>query len=343
LNILFRTDSSSAIGTGHVFRCLALAEELVHRGHGVVFACRAEPGHLIEMIAGRHKVVTLPAAGAVPPSPDAEAAMIAESGAGPFDWCVVDHYRLEARHETALRRVARLVLAIDDLADRAHDCDLLLDTSHLAEDASVYDGLVSPRTKRLVGQAYVLLRRAFRDLAPAPATGDVGRILVSFGGNDPLGMTIRTVEVLQGPRFSNFGIDVTSSIANARLSELQAVTARDDRFAFHVDTPHFHGLVQACDLCIGAAGSTTWERFYLGKPALVATLAENQFAFARKLSERGLIRLLGFAGDVDNVTMERVILDTIVDRQWRASAARAGMSLIDGRGAERVAFSMECA
>ncbi|MBV5265065.1 UDP-2,4-diacetamido-2,4,6-trideoxy-beta-L-altropyranose hydrolase [Pinisolibacter sp. B13] len=342
MKILIRADASSAIGTGHVYRCSSLAEELVRAGHQVTFVCRAQPGHLVDLLRSRgHDVHALRPTDDGRATGDRDAMETAAVASGPFDWCIVDHYGLDASFERAIRIVARHVLVIDDLADRPHDCDVLVDASHGAEDASVYDGLVPARTRRLVGQDYVLLRAAFRAMAPAPALDDVRRLLVSFGGNDPPGMTLRAVGVLKDPVFASLHIDVTSSIANPRLETLRQAMHGHDRFHFHVDTPDFHRLLRDCDLCLGAGGTTTWERFYLGKPSLVITLADNQFAFSDRLARAQLIRLVGYAPELDDEDLARALIETIADREWRRSAALSGMALIDGGGVSRVASALE--
>lgn len=342
MKILIRTDASSAIGTGHVYRCSSLAEELVRAGHQVTFVCRAQPGHLVDLLRSRgYEVHALRPTGDVRAAGDRDAAETAAVAPGPYDWCIVDHYGLDASFESAIRTIAGQVLVIDDLADRPHDCDVLVDASHGAEAASVYDNLVPTRTRRLVGQDYVLLRAAFRSLAPAPALEDVRRLLVSFGGNDPPGMTLRAVGVLKDPTFANLHIDVTSSIANPRVNTLRQEMLGYDRFHFHVDTPDFHLLLRDCDLCLGAGGTTTWERFYLGKPSLVITLADNQFAFSDRLAQAQLIRLVGYAPELDDEDLARALTATIADRDWRRRAALAGMALIDGKGVSRVASALE--
>lgn len=341
MKILFRVDASSVIGTGHVFRCMSLGEELLGRGHTVAFACRAEPGHLIDLIRARgYQVYALSrSTGAISGELDA-AEVIAATPAG-YDWCIVDHYGLDAVFERAVSRAVKRIMTIDDLANRPHACDILLDTSHAAESADVYAGLVEPRTRLLIGQDYVLLRAAFRSLQPAPALGDVRRLLVTFGGNDPPGMTLRAVNVLKDASFSNLHIDVTSSIANPRLEFLRRAVDGYDRFAFHVDTPQFHLLLRDCDLCLGAGGTTTWERFYLGKPSIVVTLADNQFRFSQWLEARRLIRLLGFAPEITDDALARELHIVIGDRRWRNDAAHNGMALVDGRGVVRVAVELE--
>jgi UDP-2,4-diacetamido-2,4,6-trideoxy-beta-L-altropyranose hydrolase len=339
MRVLIRADASSRIGTGHVYRCMALAEEIVGRGHEVLFACADAPGALLGLLAERGwRAVALP--DGRDEAGDA-AALAAAAGAG-WDWLIVDHYERGAVFERAARPLAARLLAIDDLADRAHDCDVLVDSSHGAEEAGEYDALVPPACRRLVGQDYVILRKAFRALTPTPPrAGPVRRLLVSLGGNDPVGMTIRALRTLARPQFAHLEIEATSSRANLRLDEVRAAAAALPNARLHVDTAAFEPILQSVDLCLGAGGTTTWERMYLGKPALVAMLADNQTRITGRLAGLGLIASLGHARDFDDDYLAARLAEALADSGWRLRAAQAGMRLVDGRGALRVVDAME--
>ncbi|RME63691.1 MAG: UDP-2,4-diacetamido-2,4,6-trideoxy-beta-L-altropyranose hydrolase, partial [Alphaproteobacteria bacterium] len=170
----FRVDASRAIGTGHVGRCLTLAAALRDAGGDALFLCRAHDGHLNAKIeeAG-FPVLSLPKRNdtdddlahshwlGATQADDAKASIAALAGHR-IDWLVVDHYGLDARWESALRRHAHRILAIDDLADRSHDCDLLLDQNFFLDAASRYDGLLPDHCRPLLGPRYAVLRRGLR-------------------------------------------------------------------------------------------------------------------------------------------------------------------------------------
>ena len=180
MKITFRTDASLQIGTGHVMRCLTLADALAARGAYCQFICRAHDGNLIEFI--RRKGLTahpLPAGAALPRSPtdpthaawlgatqaeDAEACAPILAAQRP-DWLIVDHYALDARWERALAPHYRKLMVIDDLADRPHSCDLLLDQT-FGRDAADYRPLVPADCRLLCGSHYALLRPEFAALRP---------------------------------------------------------------------------------------------------------------------------------------------------------------------------------
>src|SRR5690606_32001299 len=189
MKVALRTDASMRIGTGHLMRCLTLADALRDAGARTRFVCRALPHGLREVVIGRgHELVELPSVcgstagggdgrGAPVASPhtalehadwlgttqeeDAAATCDALDDGAVWDWLAVDHYAIDARWETRLRTAARRILAIDDLADRRHDCDALLDQNLHAGMHARYDGLVPDACVRLVGPRHALLRPEF--------------------------------------------------------------------------------------------------------------------------------------------------------------------------------------
>ncbi|MDN5873135.1 MAG: UDP-2,4-diacetamido-2,4,6-trideoxy-beta-L-altropyranose hydrolase, partial [Sinobacteraceae bacterium] len=201
MNVVFRADASLEIGTGHVMRCLTLANALRETGASCTFVCRAHEGHLGEHIrACGHALHLLPRVADFSPddktdpyarwlgsTPEQDAEQTQAVLTSDCDWLVVDHYGLDACWETRLRARARHLLAIDDLANRRHDCELLLD-QNLGRDARDYDGLVGDRTQRLIGPRYALLRPEFaqwREISLARRRQPrLQQLLITMGGVD---------------------------------------------------------------------------------------------------------------------------------------------------------------
>ncbi len=336
-----RSDASLAIGNGHVMRCLTLAEALRRRGATVHFVCRELPGHLCEMLEERGlRVHRLPAAGtAESPGWERDAAETAAALAGdgaPADWLIVDHYALDANWERVLRRHTRRLMVIDDLADRPHDCDLLLDQNLHPQAQARYASRVPPRTQLLLGPRYALLRPEFAQLRATPRAhdGQVRRVLISFGGTDPEGYTLKALDALElaGVQLQ---ADVVVGANNPHSSEIKARCAKRG-LAFHCNTSAMAGLMAQADLAIGAGGSTTWERCCLGLPAIVVAIAENQQQLSEAVGKTGAQLYLGAAGkvSVDNLrhALETVLRDPELLRRMRTCA----QTIVDGRGTERV-------
>lgn len=342
MRVAFRTDASVRIGTGHVMRCLTLADALAERGATCTFVCRHLTDALADVICARgHGLHRLPPAphgcDDLAHSPwldttmadDAAACAPLLAGLDP-DWLVVDHYALDARWTRAVRGRAR-VLAIDDLADRALDCDLLVDSTagRLAGD---YDGLVRDDAPRLTGPMFAPLRPEFAALraqALARRGGPVRHVLVAMGGVDVGNVTGRVLAGLAGT-----GLQTTVVLGSAapHLDAVRAQVSAIGGARLLVDTPDMAALMVQADLAIGAAGSTAWERCALGLPTVLLVLADNQRAVAAGLELAGAARILGTGDTVDWPARLRGLIGRIDPGQMSAAAA----ALTDGAGARRV-------
>jgi len=362
MRVAFRADASVQIGSGHVMRCLSLADALRARGAEAYFVGRALPGHLGALIRERgYDLALLPAP--APPAPSVEeegdeapahaqwlgvpwpqdAAQTAQAlqAAGDFDWLVVDHYAVDARWENSLRRTGRSTLVIDDLADRPHDCDLLLDVN-LQEPEGRYAGLVPAWCRQLLGPAYALLRPQFAAARPAPARRDgrVARLLIFFGGSDHDNLTGRALTALGRLGRDDLAVDVVLGASNPRRSELEALCASLKSVTCHFNVADMAALMAAADLAIGAAGVTTWERACLGLPALVVTIAANQRPTAACAARRGILTWLGDASEVTAATLAEAVRVALAAPATLLAQSRRGMDVVDGGGTARVAAAM---
>lgn len=354
MKVAFRADASSIIGTGHIMRCLVLAEAVRRSGGEATFVCRELPGHLCDMIAARGfhvRCLRADAAGApranawAPPhgglgtawQTDAEQTLEALETERMIDWLVVDHYAIDARWESALRLLCRKLMVIDDLADRSHDCDLLLDQNLVAGMFDRYANKIPQHCELLVGPKYALLQRQYSELhrVARVRNGAVKRVLIYFGGGDfdnVTGMVLRAVHSLNRPDV--FFDIVIGKDSQHRKAILQQV-ARHSNINLHMDLPSLAPLMAEADLAIGAGGTTSWERCCLGLPAVVITLADNQKALSDELARRGCIMLLGHKNEVSEVTLANVlgaIFDDGIHPDWSAKC----LNLVDGEGVGRV-------
>ncbi|BDU52232.1 UDP-2,4-diacetamido-2,4,6-trideoxy-beta-L-altropyranose hydrolase [Limnohabitans sp. INBF002] len=314
MKFVFRTDASVQIGTGHVMRCLTLANALRRQGADCIFICRAHLGHLLELIREHgHQVVALTALAELPlKTPDTtlhharwlgtdwctDAADTQQAiGKLAVDWLVVDHYALDQRWEKAMRSHCQQLMVIDDLADRVHDCDLLLD-QNLGRTAEDYKELVHAHTTALIGPRYALLRPEFSSLRETSlarrARPKVKNLLITMGGVDKDNKTTEVLKSLcQCPLPDDCQITVVMGphapwIANVRMqAELMPWNTR-----ILVNEINMAKLMAESDLAIGAAGSTNWERCCLGLPTLLLSLAENQKSTALHLHKIGAALLI---------------------------------------------------
>lgn len=343
-HVVCRTDASVTIGTGHVMRCLTLASAWRERGATVVFVCREHGGHLCDLIEERgFSVSRLPVA--APGSSwqdDAEQTRgaIEATGARP-DWLVVDHYTLDRRWESDLRTSVGRIMVIDDLADRPHDCDLLVDQNLVADMHRRYADKVPPACALLLGPQYALLQPVYaelRDRLPA-REGQIRHVLISFGGADRSNVTSRTIAACLNLRRPDIEIDVVVGATDPHAEFIRDQVAPHGHIHLHTNPPTLAPLMAKADFAIGAGGATSWERLCLGLPALVVTQAENQRPIAAELSERGLIRWLGNDDVVDDRTITAALGDLIregLDAEW----SRACSATVDGKGVNRVCAAL---
>ncbi len=331
---LFRADASAAIGGGHVMRCLVLADALSALGWRCSFAVATDSGESVAALArSGHEVVELDAPSLADWAPPA-----------PAEWLIVDGYHLDAGVEERARAWARGVMAIDDLADRRHGCDLLLDQTP-GRQASAYARLTPESCGFLLGPDYALLRPAFRALRDAAlerhlAPAAPQRLLVACGNSDAPNLTAMVIAAIEEAGLE-VEVDVVLGGKAPHLTEIRDLAARLRRPAkLHVDTADMAGLMAEADIAIGAAGTTVWERCCLGLPGLVAVIADNQAENARVLAERGAAVSLGRVEDLSAARIGRELAALAGDHPRRRAMAAAAAALCDGLGATRVAMRL---
>jgi UDP-2,4-diacetamido-2,4,6-trideoxy-beta-L-altropyranose hydrolase len=255
-------------------------------------------------------------------------------------WVVVDHYSLDARWELAVRDQGARILAIDDIADRDHACDLLLD-QNLYDDMSMrYDARVPQECTRLLGPGYALVRGDFRRVRNEgrPRDGQIRRLLVMLSGTDPHNHTEKVLRALCEDLI-DLDVDVVIGSAHPARSAIERLCSEHE-FSLHVATDHVAALMRDADLAVGGTGVASWERCCLGLPAIGLTLADNQVAIADKLGREGVIVNLGDATRVRPAALRAALSSLRNDRQRMQAMSAAGMALVDGRGADRVRDQM---
>lgn len=294
MQIVVRTDASLQIGSGHVMRCLTLADELREQGAAITFICREHPGNLNNLIAAKgYEVVRLtePAAEYSSQPDDVAhapwlgvswqsdaAEVVAAVGERHFDWLIVDHYALDRRWEERLRSYVDKIMVIDDLADRQHDCDLLLDQNLYRNMERRYDGRVPDGCRRFLGPRYALLRPEFRSARERQRNRDgvVRRILIFFGGSDPTNETFKALQSLRMIDRPDIMVDVVVGAANPNKEKIKILCQDTPSFVYHCQIENMAELMATADLALGGGGSTTWERCFLGLPTIAVVIAENQ-------------------------------------------------------------------
>jgi UDP-2,4-diacetamido-2,4,6-trideoxy-beta-L-altropyranose hydrolase len=360
MRIVFRTDASVQIGIGHVMRCLTLADALRANGADCRFICREHPGNLLKQIRQRgYAALGLPVSSDIPMSRDNED--VAQSnhsawlgsdwatdaaqtkvGAGEtaVDWLIVDHYALDVRWERALRSMCRKLMVIDDLADRHHDCDLLLD-QNLGRDATDYGELVPKDCAVLAGSRYALLRPEFaaqRDYSlHRRAIPKLEHLLITMGGVDQVDATGQILEMLMDCRLpEDCHITVVMGPHAPWLARVTLLAEQMPRpTEVKVNVHNMAELMADSDVAIGAAGSTSWERCCLGLPSLIGVFADNQRSIANALQLAGAAKEFGGMAGVAKIN--RMVTELFDDEDALASMSAYAAGVTDGCGTERVA------
>ena len=208
---------------------------------------------------------------------------------------VVDSYALDSKWEKYQRPYVGKLMVLDDLADRPHDCDLLLDQNYYRNMDRRYEGLVSSACKMLLGPQYALLRPEFhqakKDLRKRD--GKVRRILVFFGGSDTTNETKKVLQAIQQLNRPEIAADVVVGATNPHREEIKQICSVMPNTTYHCQVENMAELMAAADLAIGAGGTATWERLYLELPTIAIAVAENQVETLEALGEVGMVWYLG--------------------------------------------------
>lgn len=304
--VVFRVDSATQIGTGHVMRCLTLATALREEGATCLFISRAHPNNIIPLIKQKGFTVHELPAGTEPLTPadfgvspelDAKQTkqIIEDLGATP-DWLVVDHYGIDKAWEQQLRPVVKQIFVIDDLANRPHDCDVLLDQNY-THRWDRYEGLVPQHCCQLLGPEYALLRPEF--IAAREKLEKEGRppfdprkVLVFFGGMDPQNYTTQALQILR--EIGDFAPEVVIGTANPHRADVEAQMRYFPDGQLHIQTDQMAEIMLRCSWYLGAGGSITWERMCLGLTGIVIPTAENQVEFSQALDHDGFHKIIAY-------------------------------------------------
>lgn len=362
LRVAFRADASVEIGSGHVMRCLTLAQALHAQGADCRFISRALPGNLIARIeAEGYHVTPLPAPApgtrpdqspppfahwaGVPHAQDAAETLAAQADG--TDWLVVDHYALDARWERAACPTGTKLMVLDDLADRPHDCDLLLDQT-LGRESAEYDALLPRHTRRLIGPQYALLRPGFAARRPASlerrAPGQLNRLLVLMGGMDAENTVSDVLTGLAAGTLPS-GVQVTVVLGSSapHLARVRALAATMTfPVDIRVDVTDMPALMEATDFAISASGLISYELICMGVPALLVPVSDIQEKVALETCRIAEARVVEGWRDAPAARIGAAARAYLADlRELPPAQRRSGMSpAVDGLGAARVVAAM---
>jgi UDP-2,4-diacetamido-2,4,6-trideoxy-beta-L-altropyranose hydrolase len=347
MRVVFRVDASLQMGTGHVMRCLTLAQVLKENGVDAEFICRKHKGNLInkirlsgfnvhelevlEEIEVGNKLVHSHWLGATQQQDANDCIDMLKPEK--YDWLIVDHYALDEQWQKRLEPYYEKLMVIDDLADRKHRCDILLDQT-FGRQQEDYSALTPEGCELLLGSKYALLRPEFAKWRAYSlehrSKPELKQLLVNMGGVDVYNVTENILDELKTCNLPN---DINIIVVMGELTpHLESVKSKANALPYKtevkVDVDNMAEIMANSDIAIGAAGSTTWERCCLGLPTIQIVIAENQNTIAKSLAKNNAIKLLQ-----DIKELSRMISDVTC---WMKDVSDFAKQISDGLGSMRV-------
>lgn len=338
-------------------RCLNLANVLVNNGFDVGFICRDLGFPVENVFQGRNFELTV-----LPKSPSSipfekdnyktwlsvsaiqdatDTIKCLESLKSKCEWLIIDHYSIDEKWETIVRPHCQYQLVIDDLANRHHQCDILVDHNYYEKSATRYENWVNKESVLLLGPNYILLQEKYRLLiARAQIRQSVSCILINFGGIDLQNETTKALyATLQCS--DDVEIHVVVGVACPHKSDIEALCGQFTQCHYYCQTAELDRLVVQADLAIGSGGMSLWERIALGLPSIVSCIAENQRQILEDVSKTGCIRYLGTADQVSTQDYLGALQDYLNNPEALESMSERCLDWIDGQGCDRVMNEMK--
>ncbi|MED1642044.1 UDP-2,4-diacetamido-2,4,6-trideoxy-beta-L-altropyranose hydrolase [Brevibacillus agri] len=359
MKVLFRCDASTIIGIGHFMRCLTIADQLRAKGHITAFSSRHLPEGLIAILRNKgHLLFLLTSAQVhekfnngrgqyddwlgVPWIVDAEENKEVMKSFKP-NWLVVDHYSLDCHWEDYLCPFVDKILVIDDLADRNHRCNVLVDQNLYLNMEERYKFLVPSNCITLLGPRYAILRSEFsqKRIQVKKNINRLQRILVFFGGSDHRNITRTAIHGLQDVIPENGIVDVVVGTSNPHKYMIKQLCSQLNSFRYYEQIDFISDLMVKADFSFGAGGSSTWERCCLGLPSALVSIADNQVPLIEGVSQQGAILNLGSAESLKSECFAEIFIKMAKDINSLNLMKKIGLSLVDGLGTERVVNTLE--
>jgi UDP-2,4-diacetamido-2,4,6-trideoxy-beta-L-altropyranose hydrolase len=343
-NLIIRADANLRIGTGHVMRCVALAQAWQDLGGSITFVSRCESDALKKRVRGE-KFGLIEIESVCPDTSDLKSTLTILKNATTVQesWLVLDGYHFIPEYQRSLRQNGYRLIVIDDMNHLPHyHADIVLNQNINAPDLKYH---CDKDTELLLGTRYVLLRRefmkyiGFKRRIPERATN----VLVTLGGSDPDNVTLKVIEALTVLNIQQISVKIIVGPANAHQETLQKALANANfKAELLVNPPNMPDIMAWADLAISACGSTCWELAFMGVPSLTIVIAENQRYIADSLENAEIFKTLGWHDAINSDVMVAELSVLIQDKKLRENESRLGRQLVDGNGAKNIVNIMSC-
>lgn len=334
-SLLIRADANTRIGTGHLMRCLALAQAWKDSGGEVTFITACESAGLLQRLSDEgFQIITVERSYPDPADWEVTSQVLAAHSNA---WVVLDGYHFDPVYQIRIKEAGHPLLMIDDMAHLEHYyADIVLNQNLHAKQLKYS---CEPYTQLLLGTQYVLLRREFLQWQGwKREIPDIGhKVLVTLGGSDPNSQTLKVIRALQLVNVEGLEAVVVVGASNSHFQELQSAVRNSSASIRLVrNVKNMPELMAWADVAVSAAGSTCWELAFMGLPAILLTLANNQWDIGKGLSEADVIRSLGWFEQVTDAKIADALSGLLADPDRRSMMSDSGQTLVDGVGRERV-------
>lgn len=357
----FRVDSAISIGSGHVMRCLILAQELKKQQADILFITKNHLGNLAQMITEMgFNCSVIPCSNIdatsnkVPHSKwlgsnwEWDASQTIESIQEFFnfkkiDWLIIDHYGIDAQWETALHKYCQHILVIDDLADREHACDIIVDQNLYINMQQRYTHLVSSHAQILTGPRYSLLRPEFLEhrTNSKENISAITKFFICFGGVDEPNLTDLSIQAVIQLKIPVYNIDVVIGSQNKNYLSIKNKYSSYQSIKLHFNTSNIALLMQNAELSIGAGGISTWERCCMGLPSICFSIASNQDKQLQDADNYGILLNIGSSKNASVELIANSIRNIISQPILYTALHEKCLRTVDTYGSQRVSFAMK--
>jgi|SaaInlV_200m_DNA_6_1039755.scaffolds.fasta_scaffold18528_2 UDP-2,4-diacetamido-2,4,6-trideoxy-beta-L-altropyranose hydrolase len=339
---VFRVDASASIGSGHIVRCITMAKLLNERGWIVKIACKLSSYNIIKILVpdASYKIIILTG------DDISQISKLKSLSKNDVDLLVVDSYDIDSRFETLCRPWAKCIMAIDDLANRKHNIDILLDQTYGRKEKD-YSGLLSNNCHTILGSNYALLRPEFhqiRDRVLSRRSSNtrsmVKNILISIGSSDPYNITLKVLRSIKLLKI-NVNIVVVLGSCAPYLNTIREYAQCNTQIKLLVDVNNMANLMSDADMAIGAGGVSSLERCCLGLPSLTIVTAKNQVSLAKNLLENKCHTVVSFSNKLDSYKITLGIEELYKNYRLRISMSKNSPKVCDGKGGARVVKAVD--
>jgi UDP-2,4-diacetamido-2,4,6-trideoxy-beta-L-altropyranose hydrolase len=347
MKILIRVDSGSIIGTGHVMRCFNLINNLKILSNNIEaeFICRYHNNNIINLIKPYYNVHILPITNNVTLDNKTWLGSTLQSDIqytqsilkqNTYDILLIDHYSIDYHWEYSMKFLVSKIIVIDDLFNRKHYCDILIDQN--IYNHNPYVDLVPNHCKVLLGTDYLILNPIFLNYNNNNKSLSSNKIIIhiSFGGSDIHNLTNKILNTVINNkdrihRYSDIMFDVIIGKANCNYNDIKERYSNYNNIRIYYSVNNMVDLLYNSSFCIGSTGTSIYERIYMNKPSISITIADNQINIADTLHNK---RLTNYIGHYDTFT-DSMLIDyiNIMINNYKDSYFN---NIIDGKGCHRI-------